>query len=1160
MSTTSISEQYSHESMPGEASYKHIRSTLRKLKVRSDLLKYSGGLLLWLASFSLLMMGWLLLGGVLRLPVALRAPIILIWVGCAVWAVYVFIIKALIKRTSIELIAFRLEQRYPELQDRLISSLQLWPELPENKYGYAVSFIVRLVEETSILLDKIDRSILLADDLRKLKHASLAIACTLLPLVIMIALFPATFSDSLHAFVHPFEGNGQLNPVEIAKVIPGDCKILHGDSVDVSADVKGPAPSEAALYYKVEAGKWHSMTLSKTQEAGDEAKEAVFAGKLQNVKESLKYYVSIADAQSQQYSITVIHKPIVDSLQLELHYPKYTGLPPQSLDVNKGDVAAPLGTKVSVRATSSKDTASAFVVFDVEHAASLFKDEAKVRLETEDSRTLTGSFIVQRSGRYHISVMDTDGQSNSDPIIYSISVLADQPPQVKIVQPGEDIVIGDDMTVPLQIEARDDYGVAAMELHYQIEGQGEKQKISLGSYDDPQTSLLLGYNWDLTPLKLFPEDVVSYYVEAADADNISGPNIGRSAVFIVRFPSLYELYEEIEVQQQAQELEMEDIRSQQDNVKEMVDDLISELKREKELDWAGKKELERAAEMQKQIDEQVKELAKNIDETVKKMDDNPLISMEALEKVQELRDLVEELATEEMKQIMRKLSEALEKMNPSQQQRDLMEASFKQEEFMERLDRMIELFKNMQFRQKLEVALNQLEELVQQQTETLEQSQELAEKGVTERESKSLADREERIKRQTEDLLGDLDKLGEEMQENIPDMAEFIQQVADQAKQEKISDDFQCAISELENSNPANSLSCQRNALSKLSQLQNNLQSAMDAMSGQDMKEIMAALRDAIRSSLYLSHRHEEVMQASVDFTGTPEQMLPKEKEILSSLAADEIDLAESVQKVAARLKELSHKTTAVSPELVWSMERVADGMRRSATAMEDKLPALVEPIQKNTLATLNRAIEDMLNSIDSLNAQSMPMMGLDDYMQQLRQLAEQQSQLNQSTQGASNEMRQQGMTPSLEDMLEKLAIEQALIREAAERLATKLDQLAEVLGNLEEVAREMREVEDNLRSNALTGDVMEKQRRILTRLLEYEKSLKRQDFSNKREARAGRDFIVEQPDSVLPADATIMQKQLDATMRSPSAEKQWPAQYRELIKMYYKALSNTIK
>ena len=300
-------------------------------------------------------------------------------------------------------------------------------------------------------------------------------------------------------------------------------------------------------------------------------------------------------------------------------------------------------------------------------------------------------------------------------------------------------------------------------------------------------------------------------------------------------------------------------------------------------------------------------------------------------------------------------------------------------------------------------------------------------------------------------------------------------------------------------------------------------------------------------------------MRANSNFKGGPEQMLLKEKEIMDSLAADEIDLAEGARKVAAQLRELSHKTTSISPELVWKLGQAAGGMNRSAAAMEDKLPELVVPIQKNTLATLNSAIEDMLNSMDQMNAQSMPMMGMDDYMEQLRQLAEQQSQLNQSTQGADNIRRKQGMTPSLEEMLEKLAVEQSLVREATERLGSKLDQLAEVLGNLEQVARDMREVEDGLRKGYLGNDTVDKQRRILTRLLEYEKSLKREDFSRKREARSGRDFVVEEPPSVLPDDATKMRKQVDA-MLSPSAEQEWPAQYRELIKMYYKALSNTVR
>ena len=279
----------------------------------------------------------------------------------------------------------------------------------------------------------------------------------------------------------------------------------------------------------------------------------------------------------------------------------------------------------------------------------------------------------------------------------------------------------------------------------------------------------------------------------------------------------------------------------------------------------------------------------------------------------------------------------------------------------------------------------------------------------------------------------------------------------------------------------------------------------------------------------------------------------------MDSLAADEIDLAEGANKVAEQLRELSHRTNSVRPELVWSLERVADGMNRAAAAMEDKLPALVGPIQKNTIATLNKAIEDMLKSIDQISAQAMPMMGMEDYMEQLRQLAEQQSQLNQSTQEADSQRRRQGITPSLEEMLEKLAIEQALIREATERLAAKLDQLAEVMGRLEEVAREMQEVEDSMRTGSLSATTIEKQRRILTRLLDYEKSLKKQEFSRRREARMGRDYIVEKPATPLPADAARIRKELD-TMLSPSAQEQWPMQYRELIKMYYKALSNTVR
>lgn len=1144
MSSTSIPQQYTSQTT--EAAYKNVISTVKHLKLRSDLLRYSGGIFSWFASALIILTGLALLGNALNLPPILRILMIVIFIAFDIWTGYIFLADAIFRRTSIDRMAFRIEQEHPELQDRLISSLQLWSELSEDKYGYSAGFISKVVEEASSSLNKIDKSKIFTDDIKKFRRGILMI-CVLLPLVVSMAISPSVFRYSFNTFVHPFADGRPPIPVKIISITPGDHKLAAGGSIDIIANVTGLTPSTANLHHRTGKQEWRTMVMPGTKDAS----KNVFSTRLQNIKESLEYYVSIADAQSQHYSIGIVQRPIVDSLKLSLRYPKYTDLPAKSLDENMGDVVAPLGTRVMIEATSSKDIASAFIIFG--------DDKEETRLGVGAPRKMTGDFLIQQSGHYHITITDTEGQSNSDPIQYSINALTDQSPRISIVRPGEDITIGEEMVIQLQIDAQDDYGVANINLKYRVEGQSEEQEMQLWN-EIPQIGVSLAHTWNLAPLQLFPEDIITYYAEAADADNISGPNIGRSAVFVARFPSLYELYKQTEMEQDIQQAEMEDIQAQQDEVKDMVDDLIDELKKEKELDWAGEKELEKAAELQERIKEQMEELVEEVKETVEKIEKNPLIGTEAMEKLQELRDLMEEVVTDEMKQIMRKLSEAMDEANPSQQQKDLMSASFQQEEFVEKLDSMIDMFKKMQLKQKMDAAANQAEELVRQQTETLEKSEELSNQETADKtQAENLADKENRIKEQTEELLSELDKLAEEMKEKFSNIAQAIQQSKKRAEQGKIPEQLEQASSQLKNMNISESLPCQLNALSKLSQLQEDLQQAAEAMEGEDMSELVAKLSDAIRKSLYLSHQHEEIMQAMSAFDGDPQEMLPKEKEAIDSLAASEIDLAEGAQKVAEQLKDLSHETPSVRPELAWSMERVANGMNRAAAAMEDKLPALSKPIQASTLATLNSAIENMLKSIDQISENATPMMGMEDYMEQLRQLANQQSQLNQSTQEADAMRRRMGSTPSAEDMLEKLAVEQSLIREATERLSGKFDELAEALGRLEEVAKEMREVEEELREGSVGRKTLDRQQRILTRLLDYEKSLKEQDLSKEREARSGRTYVAEKPASVLPTDATEIKKQLDI-MNFPATQERWPAQYRELIRMYYKALSNSVR
>jgi hypothetical protein len=1150
MSDATISGKYIPKPENAEKSYHFLKTEIDKLRWKQWLFISLKGLALWLSSILILTLLWFVFGGVLQLPKLARFVLMILFSLCALYSAYFFLVRTLISKISPERMAFRIEQEHPQFQDRLVAAMQLWRTLTENKYGYSENLIKRIIEEARAIFGEVDKLKIILNDLKRLRNSIFIMLLCLIPIIFIIIFFPIAFNHSLYAFANPLLDDRLISNAEITNVLPGNIIIQPGNNVDITAEIKGLSKDEVFLNIKPQDAEWQKMLLTHKESSlmGNKS----YYGNLSNIRQSLDYYVSIGSAESSKYHIKVAEKPVITDLQIDLYYPKYIGMSPQSLVPNFGDISAPVGTKAVIKAESNKDIVSASIVF----FGSDNEPETKTRLDIYRSKNMNGGFMIKQSGKYYISITDADGLTNSDPIRWTINAIADQPPKVSITEPGKNITLGSDMNIPLQIDAQDDHGIASLILNYQVEGQEKKTTISLGNYNGRQGDISLKYAWNLMPIQLFPDDVLEYYAEAADADNVTGPNISRSQIWTARFPSLYETFKQTEAEQQKQESDMEDTLKKQDDAKKAVDDIIKELKSKDQMDWSAKKELEKTVEMQKKIEEDMKSITQQVEETTKKMEENPLVSKELLDKVKEIKDLINELATDEMKQLMRKLSDALDKSNASEQQKDLSSVSAKQEEIMEKLNRIIDLFKNMKIGQKLEVIANQAKELVKQQSDTIDKTEQLTKNDKDiQAKSNELSSRENRIKSQVDQLQTDLNDMAEESKTGLSDM---LKQLSERMTKRQTTDKLSKASEQLKNSKPSESLPNQKDALSGLTEFQDDLQATSEMLKGQDTKESISALRDAIQKSLYASYKHEEITKSTSDVKGNVDTMLPKEKETIDSLAGDQLALSDNVANIAKKLKDLSHKNPAITPELVWNLEKVANGMQRSAKAMEDKLPSVAEPIQRSSLAMINKAIDDMLNSIDKINSQASPMSSMDDFMEQLRQLADQQSQLNQGTQDAESQMRKQGTTPSLQDLLERLAAEQSLIREASERLSEKLDQLKDKMGSLEETAKEMQEVEKTLKDGYVDRETIDRQKRILTRMLEYEKSMKKEDFDKKREAKTGRDLVAERPSTALPVDATKMRKQLD-TMFAPSVQEKLPLQYREQIKMYFKTLSNSL-
>ncbi|MFQ6041302.1 MAG: hypothetical protein ACE5PV_10640, partial [Candidatus Poribacteria bacterium] len=1175
-------------------SYQTIVARLKKLGIQWKLLMLTSGVLTWMAYLAAILGIELILLSLLPLPRFLRMAMVIIFLGCGLWFGYIYIVKRIMRDTSRNRVAAYIEKSYPGMENRLISAIQLWPELDKSKYGYSVAFIEKIIQQAYQSLSNVRSKRVLSTELQKLKKSLFITLGGAVILTVAMLIFPASLVNFGQAFKAIPKTPVEMLTVSISDVSPGDYKVRHGEDVRISAKVTGLMGEAAQLYYRNEEGTWRTAEMipavpsaKNNVENQQETSDNIHSITLKNVTQSFEYHISAKGEKSPTYRVTVIKEPIVNRFQLTLNFPRYTNLSPQVLEPNSGDVTALIGAEVRFDGESNKPLASAVLVFDDSASTrNELRDYEQIKLSISEGIKLDGSFRIQHSSKYHILLTDTEGVSNSKPIQYVIRAIKDKEPQVEILKPGEDIVLDDSMLIPLEISALDDYGVKTVRLVYRIEGQEEEHTVSLKELNKPLESTIVQYTWDVNKLELFPEDVVSYHAEALDADNVSGPNVGRSKTYTARFPSLMELYDEMEAEQFAQADGIEELLDKQGEAKDVVDDIIDQLRKSQELTWKEEKQIEQVSQMQEQIEKTAQDLVKQMEQTAKDIEKNQLFDLETMQKYQELRKLMEQALSEEQKEILKKLSEALEKQRLTEKEKNLLSAKFNQEAFKQRLEQMIELYKKLLLQQKLEAAANQTKELVDRQSKVMEKAEELAkemeippapfnkggeeadEKKVGEKadeqpppeqqqKSRDMARQEERIGKQLEDLHDELDSISQEMeqQRGYERVGQEVARLNREARNNQLTQKLQAAGEQFGQCQAQQAIQQGMQALDGMKDLKQGLDNAVDFMRGQNAEEAMAAIQKAIQEGLYVSQSHEKLMAKTDKMSNKNErQYIRSERKALNSLASEELNLAEATEILASSLWDLGKEQMMIDPKIVWTLNSARDAMTRSARALEDQKPHLAVPIQMQALSDVNQVIADLLKSLDQMNMQ-MSMSGLDSMLEQLQQLAQNQAKLNEMAQGMSEQMRRQGQTPGMEEMLKRMAYEQQLIREATERLAEKMDKMAQMLGSLRDVAKDMKEVEGDLKKGKLDQEVLDKQRKILTRMLESAKSLQKRQLSKRRKAETAPDVTYsEAPQSINPELLKTIQK-LDAEMRSSDAEN-WPQEYRELVRLYYKALS----
>ncbi len=208
-------------------------------------------------------------------------------------------------------------------------------------------------------------------------------------------------------------------------------------------------------------------------------------------------------------------RALVGDITLRYLFPTYTGREPFEVPNSNGEVHAPPGTRVEVRArTAEAHEAAVLVVYE----------GAPTPVE-RSGRDLRAAFTVEGAGAWRFVFGELPSPD------YRIVPDPDLPPDVSVQSRQRVLSLALDEQLGLLWTARDDFGLARIVV--EVDEGGKKREVAVRAPVDVPREL--GGNLALTPkeLGLRPGSSAKLRVAAWDNDAVSGSKAGYSSVIEV---------------------------------------------------------------------------------------------------------------------------------------------------------------------------------------------------------------------------------------------------------------------------------------------------------------------------------------------------------------------------------------------------------------------------------------------------------------------------------------------------------------------------------------------------------------------------------------------------------------------------------------------------
>jgi hypothetical protein len=258
----------------------------------------------------------------------------------------------------------------------------------------------------------------------------------------------------------------------------------------------------------------------------------------EQVTEPFSFFVSGGDERIGPFPVRVIEPAEVRQVEFVVESPAYMQLPIRRVDGMQGGLSVPPGSWVTVRAAVTKELSAARLLLDGQEVGQPAIAPVTPAGADKPSPGVTARFQVAPPSAkvatmtLRFALTDSEGYSSREGAAFPLHISYDKPPSLTVVWGALSKNITLRAMVPMEIDARDDYGLTELNSMVTVQGVSrEPLTLPIAKADPPQRRITLPQAAvDLEPLGLNVGDSVRVWVSAADslpADS-GGPNVRAS--------------------------------------------------------------------------------------------------------------------------------------------------------------------------------------------------------------------------------------------------------------------------------------------------------------------------------------------------------------------------------------------------------------------------------------------------------------------------------------------------------------------------------------------------------------------------------------------------------------------------------------------------------